>query len=694
MSNDLRAIFFTESEDLIVAMGDGLGIMSEGATDPDTVNAVFRAVHSIKGSAGAFGLSDIVSFAHSFETVLDAIRSDRLAPDADVLHLLQRAGDVLADLLEAARDDRPEVPEALPAILDMLEEIGSANDDSVGDDFVFEAVGLGFFDAAPAPAGSVFEIAFRPGPSFFINGHEPANLFAALAELGELTATCDVTGLPPLAEIDPDGSYLAWTLRLATEATADQVGEVFAFVEGLCDLDITLPAEAPAAVAPEPEPPEEAPAGDPALPSPEPQAAPAAAVQAAAPPPAREAPRPTLRVELDRVDRLINSVGELIINQAVIAQKIAEANLPRSSGLSSHVEDLTFLARDIQEGVMRIRAQPLKPLFQRMARVVREAAEGTGKQVDFITEGEDTEVDRTVIEGLGDPLMHMLRNAVDHGIETPTDREANGKPPKGRLVLSASHASGNVRIVIRDDGAGLNRPRIKETAVRKGLVSPDATLTEAEIDSLLFLPGFSTAASVTSLSGRGVGMDVVRSAVTALGGRIAISSRLGEGTIFSIALPLTLAVLDGLIVSVADQLMVIPVSTILETVRPAPSDFLEVGPGHRVLAMGERHVPLLDVASLLDLGPALGPADAVVVLVRTGEDGQAALTVKGIVDKRQVVIKSLRHSVGAVAGASAATILGDGKVALILDPDALVAISARRPSPSLDHQGSDHERAA
>jgi two-component system chemotaxis sensor kinase CheA len=676
-------------------MGDGLAAIAERATDAETVNAVFRAVHSIKGAAGAVGRSDNVALTHSFETVLDAIRSDRLVAEPEVQHLLQRAGDVLADLLEAARDDRPDLPEALPAILDLLEEIGSSNDDSVAEDFVFEPIGLAFPDEDAGPETQGFDIAFRPGPSFFTNGHESANLFAALAELGDLTVDCDTSGLPPLAEIDPDGSYLAWTLRLATASTIDEVRDVFAFVEGLCALEITS-SEAALPTAPDvSEPPQlaELPTEEPLPRPPETQAT--AAAPAVASPPSREAPRPTLRVELDRVDRLINSVGELIINQAVIAQKIAEAHLPRSSALGSHVEDLTLLARDIQEGVMRIRAQPLKPLFQRMARVLREAAESTGKQVDFITEGEDTEVDRTVIEGLGDPLMHMLRNAVDHGIETPAEREAKGKSPKGRLVLSASHASGNVRIVIRDDGAGLNRPRIKEIAARKGLIPPEAALSETEIDSLLFLPGFSTAASVTNLSGRGVGLDVVRNSVAALGGRIAISSRTGEGTTFSISLPLTLAVLDGLIVSVADQLMVIPVSAILETVRPAESDFLQVRPGHRVLAMGERHVPLLDVASLLEFGPSPDPARAVVVLVRTGEEGQVALTVAGIVDKRQVVIKSLRHSVGTVAGTSAATILGDGKVALILDPDALLAISARRrTSPPLDHPGSDHERAA
>ena len=395
------------------------------------------------------------------------------------------------------------------------------------------------------------------------------------------------------------------------------------------------------------------------------------------------------------MDRLINSVGELIISQAVIAQRIAEANLPPSSGLGSHVEDLSHLAREIQEGVMRIRSQPLKPLFQRMARVVREAAEATSKQVDFVTEGEDTEVDRAVIDGLADPLMHMLRNAVDHGIELPGDRLAKGKPAMGRLVLAASHASGNVRIVIRDDGAGLDRVRIRATAARRGLIASDANLSESEIDALLFLPGFSTAASVTNLSGRGVGMDVARSSVLALGGRIGISSRPGQGTTFTISLPLTLAVLDGLILSVAGQPMVIPAATVLETIRPALHDVLEVGPGARVLAVRGDHVPVMDIACLLGLGPALDPAETVIVLVRTDDDGRAALAVSGIVDKRQVVIKSLRRNVGAVAGVSGATILGDGKVALILDPDSLVALPARRPaSRTFGNLDAPHDHAA
>ncbi|WP_246849406.1 chemotaxis protein CheA [Rubellimicrobium arenae] len=707
MMDDLRDTFFAESEDLLTAMGEGLAAMSDGSAGSETVHAVFRAVHSIKGAAGAFALSDVVAFAHSFETVLDAVRSDRLVPDPDVMRVLQRAGDVLAELLEHAREDRSDPPSALGSVLDALEEITGGQDDATPDDFVFEPLGLGMMAplALPPAEATGFHLDFRPTGNFYPNGHHHQHLFAALSELGELTVTCSVPDLPPSAETDAEGNQLSWKLELRTDADEVQVRDVFEFVEGLCELELrkvesldsfddrpphddsTLPEVAmpTLAQAPDPE----------VLPRP-------LDVSSAVPTPAaarESAPRPTLRVDLDRVDRLINSVGELIINQAVIAQKVSEAGLPPASSLVAHVEDLSLLAREIQEGVMLIRAQPVKALFQRMARVVREAAEATGKQVELVTEGEETEVDRTVVEGLADPLTHMVRNAIDHGIEPPSERIATGKPACGRITLSASHVSGNVRIVVRDDGAGLNRDRIHATALRKGLVAADAVLTEAEIDNLLFLPGFSTAASITSLSGRGVGMDVARTAITALGGRIGILSTPGEGTTFNIILPLTLAILEGLIVTVAGQPMVVPAASVIETIRPAPRDFIALGHADRVLAVRGDHVPVIDVPSLLGFGPELDPMDAIVVLVRASDDSLAALVMEAISDKRQVVIKSLRSNVGQVAGTSAATILGDGKVALILDPDALTALAARRRAAqhAVQHLASRevrHEHAA
>ena len=394
----------------------------------------------------------------------------------------------------------------------------------------------------------------------------------------------------------------------------------------------------------------------------------------------REA-RATLRVDLERGDRLINAVGELIINQSVIAQRIEKSGVSNADDILLDLEDYKLLAREIQEGVMAIRAQPVKSLFQRMSRIAREASEATGKVIKLVTDGEETEVDKTVVERLADPLTHMIRNAIDHGIEPPSKRAEVGKPDVGTIGLKAQHRSGSVLIEITDDGAGLNRQRIRSKAIEKGIVSPDADLNNAEIDNLLFAPGFSTAAEVTNLSGRGVGMDVVKTAITALGGRISISSVEGEGSVFSITLPLTLAVMDGMIVSVGGQTMVVPISSILETIRPTEGDVTRIGKNGPLLSIRGNYVPVIDVAE--SLGQAhreLDLTQQVLLVVRTEQMNQCALAVDAIWDQRQVVIKSLEGNYGAIPGVSAATILGDGKIALILDPDVIAGSLTPRSS--------------
>ena len=396
----------------------------------------------------------------------------------------------------------------------------------------------------------------------------------------------------------------------------------------------------------------------------------------------KSGPKPTLRVDLDRVDRLINAVGELIINQSMIAQRLQELRLATDADVVTHVEDYRLLARDIQEAVMAIRAQPVKPLFQRMSRIVRDAAASTGKSARLLTIGEAVEVDKTVVERLADPLTHMIRNAVDHGLEQPEDRVAAGKDPSGTIRLSAAHRSGAVIITVRDDGAGLNRPKILEIAKRKGLVPQDAELSDSEIDSLLFMPGFSTASTVSNLSGRGVGLDVVRNAVLALGGRVTIASTPGKGTEFTISLPLTLAVLDGMVVSVAGQIMVIPITAILETIRPAKHELHMLSNGDWVFAIRGKVIPLVDVAQGLGFSRPAGNAEpTTLLLVETENQGECALIVDRVFDQRQVVIKGLDTNYGSVPGVSAATVLGDGKVALILDPE---AIANKRVTPATD----------
>jgi two-component system chemotaxis sensor kinase CheA len=491
----------------------------------------------------------------------------------------------------------------------------------------------------------------------------------------------DLSALPDWEGPDAMAPGLGWTLRLATQESETVLHEIFDFVEGLCELDIS-----PFDVAPEPEdlPPLMA---APLVPVPGSGAPPPAASAAPKQDPAPggdaaegRGPKPTLRVDLDRVDRLINSVGELIINQAMIAQRLQDMALASDDDVSLHVEDYRLLARDIQEAVMAIRAQPVKPLFQRMSRILREAAEATGKSARLLTFGENTEVDKTVIERLADPLTHMIRNAVDHGLEGPEARRAAGKDGTGTIRLGAAHRSGSVIITIRDDGAGLNRPRILDIARRKGLVAPDTDLADAEIDGLLFLPGFSTASSVSNLSGRGVGLDVVRNAVAALGGRISIASVPGQGTEFTISLPLTLAVMDGMVVSVAGHTMVVPITSILETIRPAPGDLHRVGTEDSLLSIRGRFIPTVDVARSLGFTDPSARADFPLLLLVEGENqSQCALVVDAVHDQRQVVIKGLDSNYGQVPGVSAATVLGDGQIALILDPD---AIAAHRASPA------------
>jgi len=376
------------------------------------------------------------------------------------------------------------------------------------------------------------------------------------------------------------------------------------------------------------------------------------------------------------VDRLIDLVGELVINQAVLAQRVMEAGLARASAVAMGLDELEQLTREIQDSVMAIRAQPVKSVFQRMPRLVREVAAMTGKPVRLVTEGEGTEVDKTVIERLADPLTHMIRNAIDHGLENPEKRAAAGKPAEGVVKLSAAHRSGRIVIEVSDDGGGINRERVKGIAIEKGLISAEATLSDEEIDNLIFMPGFSTAAEVSDISGRGVGMDVVRRSIQALGGRITISSRPGKGSTFTMSLPLTLAVLDGMVVSVNNQTLVAPITAIVETLQPKAEDVHSLGGHARVISIRGGFVPLIDVGMALGYRNEPLPATQGVALLIEGEGGaRAALLCDAIQGQRQVVIKSLEANYRQVPGVAAATILGDGRVALILDIDTIVTVS-------------------
>lgn len=707
----IKQTFFQECEEQLVELESGLLRIEEGDHDLETVNAVFRAVHSIKGGAGAFGFEQLVEFVHVFETTLDLLRSSKLTATPSVTKTLLRASDILSDLVRAARENLTADANAARVIAEELSALHGdapaheAEEEISLDQLQFEPVAISLdsiFGGAPedsSPSKREYIVRFRPRPGLYAKANETVRLLRELGELGETTVECDTHDIPLLSELDPEGAYLAWTIHLRSDEPEARVREIFEFVEWDCELDVSEadvgkllealqdslePGEdAPAAsieTETEPSAPRAAGQNEPAPPAP---AAPAVtgdehAQSSAARPEAQRgeaaAAGQTIRVDLDRVDRLINLVGELVINQAMLSQRVSEAGLSRASSVAIGLDELEQLTRDIQDSVMAIRAQPVKPVFQRMSRTVREVAAMTGKSVRLVMDGEGTEVDKTVIERLTDPLTHMIRNAVDHGIEKPEDRLAAGKAEEGSLRLSATHRSGRIVIEVADDGAGINRARVRQIAVDKGLIPAEANLTDEEVDNLIFLPGFSTASTISNISGRGVGMDVVKRAIQALGGRISISSVPGHGSTFSMSLPLTLAVLDGMVVTVGGQTLVVPLTAIIETLQPKKESVHELGNGARVIANRATFTPLIDVGMVLMYRyEAIDATTQVALLVESESGAKCALLVDAIQGQRQVVIKSLETNYGHVHGIAAATILGDGRVALILDVDAIVA---------------------
>ena len=688
-NDDFLEMFFAECDELLDRLSAGLRDMEEPGHEIETVHSVFRAVHSIKGAAAAFGLTDLVTFAHRFETVLDLVRSEMLRADAGVMAVLHRSSDLLTDLVAAAQNGDPADQARMRDLLDELDRLigpedNAQEEDDGGIDFVPVTLDLAPLDPVPEePVGAVtYDIVFAPEAEMYRTGNDPVMLLQALCQLGTTEITLDCANVPPLASWSTDETHLRWTVTLTTEAARTAVEEVFEFVLDCCELQITTATaeDGPA----QPNLPEVAQDAGTAEPVPAPAAG-TTAVQG----PGETVPKPaqgqaaTIRVNLDRVDKLMNMIGELVIKEAMLSQVIETAGFTENTEVDTALEGIRQLAGDIQESVMSIRAQPLKLVFQRMHRILREAADATGKQVRLETVGENTEVDKTMIERLIDPLTHMIRNSIDHGLEDAVTRQRRGKPQEGRITLSAAHRSGRVLIELSDDGGGIDRDRVRQIAEDRGLVAPGASLSPAEVDALLFMPGFSSKSEVSALSGRGVGLDVVRREIMALGGRVMIQSQDGKGTTFSITLPLTLAVLEGMLIQLCDQTMVLPITAVQETLRPNAASLHGVGRSGRLLSNRGELVPIIDVACIFGLRQAPAPLEnGVLIVVETDSNKRAALHVDGIFDQRQVVIKSLEENYGRVAGVSAATILGDGKIALIIDPEEIVHSSLSDPSSS------------
>ncbi len=734
-----KQTYFDESAELLAVAEAGLLRLAPGEIDMDEVNAIFRAVHSIKGGGGAFGFAGLVAFAHEFETVMDGVRNAEIPITTGLVDTLIRANDVLARMLAHAADGT-EAPEgttddtvaALRRFLGKAEAVpvqpepapepaATLPPDDEDDEAGIFGDALAAIQAArgdqgpsatPAadavPDGKIrWTVVFRPKAELLLSGNEPTYMLRALRRLGEAEIVCHLDRLPSLRDLDAELLHLSWTVTLLAGPEVDRarIDDVFEFVADDCDIRISAEAPPPAVIPAIPPG-----AGPPALQNaapapgadlqdkavPPPPAAPAATTSGAAGPgkAADGAKRGngsdhagptshTIRVDLDKIDRLVNMVGEMVITQAMIAEHVRDLPPGQFQELLEGLESLAQHTRELRENVMSIRAQPVSSVFSRMPRLVRECAAATGKEVMLVTSGETTEVDKTVVENLVDPLTHMIRNSIDHGLEGPDEREQTGKPRAGTVHLSAAHRSGRIVIEVTDDGRGINRAKVLSKAIEKGLVQPGSSLSDEEIDHLIFLPGFSTADQVSNLSGRGVGMDVVRRNISSLGGRIGVYSAPGEGSRFVLSLPLTLAVLDGMVISVGDERFVLPLTNIVESLRPKPSDLHGlVNKCDVMMARGE-YVRLVHLHRLFGIPKAIDDATrGLVVLVETEDGSRLGLVVDEVLGQQQVVIKSLEANFRRLDGVAAATILGDGRVALILDVAGLREMSRHGAAPA------------
>lgn len=629
---DPRLAFCEEARDLLIDLESALLELESDPRDAETIGRVFRALHTIKGSGAMFGFDEVASFTHNLESAYDLVRSGELAVTPALISLTLCARDHILHLLESSLGHTPLNRAPGLAILGAIRDFVDVRDAPPS------AVKL----PGPVTALKEFRIRFAPPVDLFLRGSNLLPLFDELRELGELDIHADASALPSLADLFPDHCYFVWNMRLFASCTPEAIRDVFLFVDDGESLTITTVEDAPEfALADETF---ETPLSD----------------------KAGSAARPattSLRVPAAKLDELINIVGELVTTQARLTRFATQSGDIEIAHIAEETERLTSLLRD---NTMSLRMLPIEATFARYRRLVRDLAGELGKQIDLFTVGGDTELDKSVIDQIADPLVHLIRNSVDHGIESPEQRRLLGKPACGRLVLSAAHSGSQVLIQVSDDGHGIDPVRVRAKAIEKGLVDPHAELSESEIFALIFRTGFSTAASVSSVSGRGVGMDVVKRNVESLRGSIDVTSTLGQGTVFTLKLPLTLAIIDGLLVRVADQHFVFPVVQIIECLEVKTETLLR---GREFIEVRSKLVPLVFLHRFFRLGS--GPGIRTQILVAQTSSGDFGFVVDAVIGDHKTVIKQLGPLCQQVAAVSGATILGDGSIALILDVDKL-----------------------
>jgi two-component system chemotaxis sensor kinase CheA len=677
---DFYDTFFEEAEELLADMERYLLELDVDEPDSEQLNAIFRAAHSIKGGAGTFGFDALQKTTHLFENLLDHTRKGELRLRRDIVDTFLETKDMLSDQLDAYRNGAEPDQEAFERICQTLQRLA------------LEEIGQDLDSGAPVASISQPVAKSEPEPEAPVEQGAASDSdlrVVALLNVGEKDRQLLVEELGQLGEVVAQGGDEAcYEVTLSSSVSNDDIEAVMCFIIDTDQIKIRgadaggAPQAAAPAAAPEVEEVQSAPVQ--ATVEPAPSAAPAGGAKSDSGKPAKAKAKAkgggestSIRVSVDKVDQIINLVGELIITQSMLDQTVSEMDNVANSALQNGMSLLQRNARDLQESVMSIRMIPMDFVFSRFPRVVRETAAKLGKEIELVTEGESTELDKSLTERIIDPLTHLVRNSLDHGIEPPDVRQAAGKPRTGKLVLSAKHQGGNIIIEVIDDGAGLNRDRLLAKARENGLPVSDA-MSDDEVWQLIFAPGFSTAKEVTDVSGRGVGMDVVKRNIQGMGGHVQIMSRPGEGTTIRIVLPLTLAILDGMSIKVGNEMFILPLSAVLESLQPSREDLYAMAGDDVVLKVRDEYLPVVAVHEALDVPKAKTELTETIAVIVQGEGRRYALLVDDLVGQQQVVVKNLETNYRKVPGVSAATILGDGSVALILDITGLHRLSREK----------------
>jgi len=708
MSIDLSQfyeVFIDESYEGLEIMESELLHLEPGDVDSEIINTIFRAAHSIKGGSGTFGFMAIADFTHVVETLLDQIRNGERELESLHIDLLLKSIDCLRGMLNAIQNDEPQESEEAESLRQQFQTIldGSTQKASQMEEKVVDSATVEQIE--PGSVDSIWQIHFAPLPHLFRTGNEPLFIFEDLAALGDVTITAELDSIPGLSELHPEDSYLSWLIGLDTKADESAIKEVFEWVEDDATISYKLIAQIDDLNQLNAEDYEQDPEPLDSNSNVEPMVASAQAEKSSKSEisvktmtkskltdgASAKVDSSSIRVGTDKVDSLINMVGELVITQAMLNElgEAEEFNQEKLLALREGLAQLSHNTRDLQESVMRIRMLPINFVFSRFPRLVRDISQKLDKKVEIKMLGEQTELDKTVMEKLSDPMVHLVRNSLDHGLEPPEERIAAGKNEIGTVTLNAYHQGGNIIIEIIDDGRGLNTSKIRDKAVTNGLIHADDELSDSEINELIFQPGFSTADEVSDLSGRGVGMDVVKRNINALNGTVDVDSSPGKGSTFTIRLPLTLAILDGQLVTLGSNVYIIPLVSIVESLQIEMNKVNSVGGGLDVLRLRDEYIPILRLYELFNHHDAQKKLDNGLLVVVESDNEKVGLLVDDLLAQQQFVIKSLEANYKKVDGISGATILGDGSVSLIVDISGLIQLAGLKKA---GRQGLDFNK--